>query len=248
MANNFQMSSLPPNYLWGFNLTYLNKSQISISPGYGRDNGDNSNIVNNEMIVLDVEKNGINGLDSGSLKKTLYNIFIISSQSGFKKTAAIASLSNNNPYLPEDYDSFRLIGFVSTDNIFFDPNDKRLVTFYQYGNGNDRTFYYGDNLLLQEPKTTFTTVDISSLIPFINNSLLIIEVLYTPSAVGNSAKFTNSISDFEYEIYGIAENVMQMDSLTLPIIVNNNLVSFKYKVSSSLDQIFSGIFYYSISI
>lgn len=131
-------NSWPPGYINGLKLTWsdpTNGQQITISPGKCVDSLGAFNINSPDPLIIDITVSGDLGLDTGSYStSTWYAIYLIEG-GGF--VSAIFSASFTSPDLPVGYTKFRLIGTSRSATI-----GTILMTFFQFGNSNERTYYW----------------------------------------------------------------------------------------------------------
>lgn len=142
--------SSPPSYLSGFLVSVASSSTTSIivqaGAGCSQDNTSMTMLLN-QPVRVDSTKNGLNGLDVGTLvANRWYNVFVISSEDAQFPTGCLLSLGRVAPVsLPQHYIHFRRIGTVRTrfDLTFFTMQQENLgrrrTTFFA-GNATDRNF------------------------------------------------------------------------------------------------------------
>ncbi len=236
--------NLPPLHISGVNLTFINSSTLNILPGQLRDSSNRFDIVINEIITISSAISGINGIDAGIIQPNkCYNIFIISASNGSKSPSAVLSLSEI-PNLPSTYDLFRKIGICHTDD------GSNLINFYQTGNNGDRViiFTLPPIILNSGHATTFTSLDLSSLLPTSPSEFLInLFVVYIPQTAGNSL-FIKSPSMIAPNY--IERGVIAGQEQDEQAIVLTNLVSGKptidYRVTNAADA--ASLALYSVNI
>ncbi len=152
---------LPTGYVTGLFISDNSVSLKAISAGSCRDDSDTEDLIfSGENVNIAVS--GVGGLDTGSeASNTWYAIFIIGG--GGNSEAPLLSLSATSPTLPGTYTLQRRIGWVRNDG---------SSNFLEYGiTGNIDRFYLWREVLTEirilnnGSATSFTNVDLSSLVP-----------------------------------------------------------------------------------
>lgn len=189
--------------------------------------------------------NGLNGLDTGSLAASkIYNVFVISDETGFQPTGLILSLAAA-PALPSSsapggYNIYRRIGRVTTDG------SSHFVVFYQTGNGVARSMVYDSPISVTVPSsgapTTFAAVDLSAAVPAVVNSIAILNASYNPATAStNRANLRPTGSAVAFGsapviIGGSANGVAQLfPSFTMPVGVASAKAEIDAQVSNGSD-------------
>ena len=214
MANpqiqNDPVYSLPHLYISGLNISAASTTVLAIAPGQARDSSDNidmpvgfPNLQGNVLptpaaslqslpIFVSSLVNGANGLDTGAIAaSTNYAVWLIGDSRGYKPVAGLLSLySNAFPLLPLGYDSYRLLGFANTDA------SKHFLVGQIVQAGNAPGFFLQPevSVLSGGNATSFTGIDLSATIPdnqvaLPDTVILILDVTFTPAAVGDVVQF-----------------------------------------------------------
>lgn len=191
--------------IYGMLPAYESATTIAISAGQCRDSKNVMDIViggvtpfgqqsNSEFVLLNVSKNGLNGLDQGEvIASTVYSIYAIADSSGKNMPGGIISLDSSFPILPRGYDSYRLVGFFVTDT------GAQIIPFAAFGIGNERFFQYltSQVVLTDGSATAPTFLSFDSFVPKLTNGYYIpsnnrvfsiakIVANYVPAAAGNT--------------------------------------------------------------
>lgn len=182
-VQNNPVINLPFLYKYGLKLTNfdVNSQKLFLGPGMCRDA---NNIVDIELgysnvenqvgpenpLTIDCTINGANGLDQGSLAaSTMYSIFMIADSRYYSTSSALVTLASNKiPLIPVGYDSYRLIGYWSTDS-----SANFNIGSYQ-GIGNDMIFWYNGTytkVLNAGNATSTTPIDLTPYVPPIDGNL-----------------------------------------------------------------------------
>lgn len=265
MANaqiqNDPVYSLPYLYISGLDLSVASTKIIAIAPGQARDSNDVidmpvgfQNLQGNVYpatqysnykppLLVNAQVNGINGLDQGSLAaSSQYAVYLIGDSRGYLPVAGIMSLASNAyPLLPLGYDSYRLLGFASTNassNFVFSTNPVQMM--------NAASAYYlsGSSAALSGGNSTsFAGVDLNSYVPLgtLPNVIVQLLVTYIPASVGSFVQFRPTGSSATAGLVTIsaqAAGVAQTQYIQVVCGVNGSShTSLDYKVSSSSDSL-----------
>jgi len=138
----------------------------------------------NSTTVIDATKNGINGLDQGTLQpNTVYAVSAIGDSSGRNPAAAICCKEVNDPVMPYGYDCVAALGVMITDA------SAHFLPCYYLG-VYERTFFYASpqpTSVINGNATTYTSIDLSSLIWLaLSGANIYVRIEYTPASAGNS--------------------------------------------------------------
>jgi hypothetical protein len=206
---NDPIINLPNLYKNGLVLTYGDATHLSLGAGNCRDSNNTidinlgySNVENETVsapIILNMNVNGVNGLDTGTLTSSrMYNIFVIADSRYYQPVGCIASLSAV-PLLPAGYDSYRLIGFWPTNDV------TSLSQGYYSAQGNNLTFNYDSQQIVLTAGTSNITavVDVSAVVPS-GISQVIVGTLsyYTGGTLGNALNLYNhNNTNTNYVVY-----------------------------------------------
>jgi len=248
--------TIPNNPIVNSGLLYINGLQISdttdsstltkklfLMPGMARNSTNIADITLSSTITMDGEQVGANGTDANPLiASTFYAVYVIGDSTGYKPTGGIFSLSPNAPAIPAGYDMFRRIGWILTDS------SANILPFWQYGNAQDRTYYYdnGINALVGGVSTTFVPVNLSPSVPPISTEVLF-QVAYTASVATHIAKFitfgsgspSSLISTFGYGVAAIQNGMLTVPAQLQSAGVNPSIL-YKVEAGDALTLITSG--------
>lgn len=253
--------ALPFLYISGLDLSVASTKIIAIAPGQARDSNDIidmpvgfSNLQGNVVpaiqyqnyqspLLVNAQTNGVNGLDQGSLAaSTQYAVYLIGDSRGYKDVAGIMTLSSNaSPLMPSGYDSYRLLGFVSTNastNFVFATNPVQLMK-------NASAYYLSgaSAALSGGTSTSFAEVDLNSYVPLASLPNVIVQLLvtYIPSSAGSYAQFRPADSSATTNLVTIsAQSAGIAQTQYIQVIAGPNGSShtaLDYKVSSSSDSL-----------
>jgi hypothetical protein len=252
---------LPFLYIQGLNISVAGPRVLAIAPGQARDSTDNidmpvgfpnlQGIVYPPILDLNYQQPlfinanivGANGLDSGVIAASSnYLVYLIGDSGGYKPVAGLLSLySNPYPLLPEGYDSYRLLGFASTD----------ASSNFVIATANIRNYAYAKSYYLQPEvsvlasgnATVYTAVDLSAAIPTTTDVGVIayLDVIFTPAAIGDVVQLRptggGSGANNVVTISGIAAGVPQRQFQQVLCGVLAGVPSIDYRVSSASDSV-----------
>lgn len=141
----------------------------------------------NVVTVVNGNVNGLNGLDVGNTISTgsWYYIYAIGDSSSKNPNGYILSLSGSIPTLPGGYDVYRLIGYIRASFAFAEFSE-----FYVNGAGNARFLWFKDvvGVLTDGSSTTNALVNLSAVVPPIDNILVTMNVVFTANTAGDSVQ------------------------------------------------------------
>lgn len=235
---NLPVEALPFLYISGLNLSVASTTVMALAPGQARDSNDNIDIPVDEPLFLNSAVVGYNGLDQGTLAaSTNYVVYLIADSSNKKPVGGIISLASNAyPLLPFGYDSYRMIGFVSTNGATeFDAatvlNTSSSMAFY---------LQPATSVLSGGNATTFTNIDMTPPIPDDPFTIAILDVVFTPAAVGDNVQFRpdgSAATAGLVTIVGRVAGIPQIDRVQVIVGITGTDAIVEYKVSSASDSV-----------
>ena len=247
-----------PQYISGLNISVASNTVIAIAPGQARDSLDNIDMpvgypnyigsiispsvpVNcNGVLFINSAVVGPNGLDQGVLAASSnYLVYLIADSRNFKPVAGLLSLySNQYPLLPAGYDSFRLLGALSTSGAT------------AFTAASVLNYAYQKSYFLQPPvsvlsggnATTFTAIALTTPIPTTTDPFVIayLDVTFIPANIGDVVQFRptgSSATSGLATIVGLAAGVAQTQCIAVMTGVSAGQPSIDYKVSVSGDSV-----------
>ena len=183
---------------------------------------------------------GVNGLDHGTLAaSTNYCIYAIADSTNKLQPAGLLTLQSNAfPLIPLGYDSFRLIGFVTTDSsAHFDPTTVLNAAF-------EKGYYVSPpvSVLSGGNATSFTAIDLSTAIPTTSDPFVIalLAVTFIPLAAGDTVQFRPTGSTATANLVTITGNlagVAQTNYIAVNCGVGSTKPEIDYKVTVSGDSV-----------
>jgi hypothetical protein len=191
---------------------------------------------------LDATKNGVNGLDTGSLGASkIYEVHIIGNPILGSTVATLLTLQGSTPLLPYGYSVFRRIGYAVTNG------SSQFINFFTYGSGNSRTYLYGipsATAITAGNATTFTAVDVSDFVPQVDGFNVLVTADFTGGAAGrflDLQKFGNGSAGNMVRIASqVTSVVLHAPQVEIPNTVDTddaNKCKILYKVANSGDAV-----------
>lgn len=255
---NDPIYSLPHLYISGMNISVASTTILAIAPGQARDSNDNIDMpvgfpglqgntvpatlpVNyRPPVFINTAIVGAGGIDAGVLAaSSSYCVWLIGDSRGYLPVAGILSLySNAMPLLPLGYDSYRLLGFVTTSAGTAFQAASVLNT------SSSKAFYLQPAVaeVSGGNATSFTAVDLASSIPTTTAPFVIAYLLvtFTPSAAGSNVQFRPTGSTATARLATISALVAgapQQQYLQVMCGVSGGQPSIDYKVSAAGDSV-----------
>lgn len=170
-------------YASGCQMLWIGNRSIAVMPGKMRNSTDINDIVVNDILVLNGNGLGLNGIDVGTIAaSTRYYVYLIFDPSFSQPTGVTFSLSPFFPALPFNYGLYRYIGFLITDS------SANFQLFYQNGNSNLRQYQWdsGIPVLNLGSEVTFTEVPLSAALPAQRITTMYAKYSYTTTVDGRS--------------------------------------------------------------
>lgn len=250
-VQNLPVEQLPFLYVSGMNISVASNTVIAIAPGQCRDQFDNIDIPVQSAQYINSAVNGANGLDQGTLAaSTNYLIFEIADSKNKLPNAGLLTLQSNvAPLIPYGYDSFRLLGFVSTNS----------STHFTSASVLNAAFYKGYflqpavSVLSGGNATSFTAIDLSSAIPTTTDPFVIAlcSVTFIPAAAGDTVQFRPTGSSATSNlpvITGVAAGVAQTQNIALNCGVGSSKPEVDYEVTASGDSVSISVYGYYVTL
>lgn len=269
MANpqvqNEAIYALPHLYVQGLQISAATPTAatvVCVAPGAARDSTNSIDMVvglqnyfgiDNPAVLfsgyqpglfINSAVNGANGLDTGTIAaSTSYAIYLIGDSRLYNNTAAVLSLTSNTaPLLPSGYDSYRLIGFWSTDSsshfVYATTKPQNIAGLLTYYNSPAVSVLSGGTA------TSFTAMDLTtnSAIPTttLPNIIVTMLVTFTPVAVGDTVQFRptgSSATGGLATITGAVAGIAQSQYIQVIAGVGSSKPEIDYKVTSSSDAV-----------
>jgi hypothetical protein len=230
-------------YVNGLGISKTAAKQITMQLGAARDSTNTNDIILGTTasvpvaapIVINGATVGANGVDVAAIiLNKFYAVYLIGDSTDHNASAGLLSLNATTPSLPSGYDMYRRVGWILTDG------SANILLFWQYANGNSRTYYYdvGISELSGGTSTSYAPVDLSTAVPPIATEVLAL-ITFTANGATDIAHFlpfgstaTNGIVEFGY---GVA--AAQVGMATIPCQLNAAAPTIQYKVTSGSDAL-----------
>lgn len=231
-------SSYTPSYIQNLNLTWDQATGHKIDIGTGKciDSKDSYDIINTSVITGDIRTTGLNGIDAGVfIADRWYYVYILADSNAVNPNGMVFSLSQTVPVLPTGYDKYRRLGVVRSET----SAGNFIVSFFQYGKYNTRTYYYDEGVPFviitgTGNDTTATILDWSPRIPPTSNEA---GVVY--NFTGTNVKQSFTLPSVEFKT-GIQQTILPATTANvanyMTIRVDNNQQTY-YKVSNATAKV-----------
>lgn len=217
-------------YVNGLALTRTAAKTMTVAAGAARNSSNINDILLPALVTINGLQVGANGVDIAVLvASSMYAVYLIGDSTQYNDTAAILSLNTSAPSLPGGYDMYRRIGWVLTDS------SANLLQFWQYGEGQERTYYYDVAIseLSAGAATTFTAIDLATSVPPIVTDV-IFKALFTPDGATEVAEFLpfGSVATSGNVVFGYGVAGAQQGMVTVPCQLDSGVPKVLYKVAS----------------
>ncbi len=249
-VQNDSVIRLPNLYKYGLSISNFSATskKLIVSDGMCRDSNNAVDIEVGSELTLDGSVNGANGLDSGTIAvNKMYAIYVIADSRYNLLVAGLISLaSNETPTIPKNYDSYRLIGYWSTNGT---PN---FYYGHYQGTGNDLIFWYGGtyNIILSAGNaTSLTDVYLDAFVPPVDNTLAVITAEFIPASSGNYCRIGSPVSlAADFFQYGQVDGIKIVSQLSVNSQISSGVIAIQYMVSNAADGLSAWIngFYCSV--
>jgi hypothetical protein len=192
-------------------------------------------------MVINSANVGLNGIDTGVVAdSTLYVVWLIADPQHLKPTGCMISLSYTQPLMPFGYSAFALIGYVATD-----PSGHFLKGYWTDTNTTSRLFMYDApqaSPITAGTSTAYANVNLTGLVPLVNNLPVWIASTYTPNAAGDTLHLQpgNATGNSIVIAGQVAHVVVTSNSLVMAqdvVIASVNSPVINYEVSSGSDSV-----------
>ena len=187
MANYRSYAQAPTPYVYGLGLANnatTPTTALDVAVGSILDSTKTFQMNLNDALVVNAANVGVNGLDTGALAaSTVYYVYLIGGTSSGNVPAGLIS-ALDTPYLPFGYDIYAKIGYVVTG-----AGSTFLKGYWTDDLSSWRTFMFDApqaTSVVAGSAVAYTTVDLSTLVPAIDNTPVIFNVLLTPAAVADT--------------------------------------------------------------
>lgn len=229
-------------YVWGYNLSWVSTTSISVGAGVARANNSGFAIENNDALTISTSNIGVaNGFVQaiGNLTTpTAMSVLVLGDSSGANSPCALVVNGAAWEQLIQDlgYDSYRRIG------IAFLNASEQFIQFAQAGKSNERIYNLAESplILSAQNQTSETAVDMGIGVDYLPAKIdtALVQVLYTPNSAANilsivPANLTGTVEPIRVKASGAAQVIQNVE-----VVVNElfNVAEFDYKVGNSSDS------------
>jgi hypothetical protein len=236
----FPYGSFLPDYANGLaisnNATTPN-TKLDVATGTILDSTGTFQIGLDEAVTINAATVGLNGIDTGALAaSTVYAVYIVCDPVSLQPSGAMISLSYTQPYLPEGYGFFALIGFVTTNS-----SSQFLKGYWTAGNDTRRTFVYDAPIataVTAGNATSFTAVTLTAFVPAVDNTPVSVAYAFTPGAASRTLNLTpaNGVGN-AVTITGQVTSVVISGNASVFSKLASGVPEIDYKVANSGDAV-----------
>lgn len=183
-------------------------------------------------VTIDATKNGLNGLDTGSLAASkLYYVYVIADPQAYNTPGCMISLSST-PLLPYGYSAYAVIGYVATG-----AGSTFLKGYWTDDKSSLRTFMYDApqaTAITAGNATSYTAIDLSAFVPAVANTPVFVDSALTPSAASQTLKLQPAAGTGDMVTLTGQVNAVVVSSQDLVIAtLASSLPKINYKVSNA---------------
>lgn len=235
----FPYSSFIPYYTNGLGISNdatTPNTKLDVAIGTCVDSTGTFQIALTAPVVINAANTGLNGIDTGTFAaSTMYNVFLIADPVTLQPSGCMISAAAI-PLLPFGYSAYALIGHAATDaSIHFLPG------YWSAGNGRNRLFMYDApqaTAITAGNATTYTAVDLTALVPLVDNLPVWVYSAFTPGAASRTLSMQ--------PVGGTGAAVTITGQVTSVVVSTNNLMFAKiatakpeiaYKVANAGDAV-----------
>ncbi len=199
-------------------------------------------------VTINAATNGLNGLDTGSFTASkVYAVHLVCDPVTQQVAGCMISLSATAPLLPFGYSAFALIGYAVSDaSVHFLPG------YWTAGNTSNRLFMYDApqaTAITAGNATSYTAVDLVTLVPTVDNLPVWIASAFTPGAASRTLKLqpTGATGD-AITVTGQVTSVVVTSNSYLLAKLSSSLPKVSYKVANSGDAVALNVAGYNFNI
>jgi len=218
-------------YVNGLDVSYNSPLKISVAAGQCRDSSNTIDIKIDSPVVVNLDVNGINGLDVGTRNgSTWYYLYAVGSSTNMDVPGIMASASYDAPYLSLSYDSYRLIGAVRTNS------GGSILKFVSIGSNNYRKVFWSIEaaaalVLNAGTSTTYASASLAALVPSMSR-IAMLKAVYSPQAAGDKF-FVRPTGSAIVELQSYAGNVATQPSAIQLVVNTDSYQSIDYHVTGT---------------
>lgn len=231
-----QIVNQPFLYVNNFPIAVASNTTLTVGAGICRDSTNTFDMELTSTITINAAANGLNGLDTGTFAASkVYAVYVITDPYSGNPAGAMISLSLTAPTMPFGYGAFRLVGYAITDSsIHFLPA-------YIAGNNNYRQFVFDApqaTAVTAGNATSYTAVNLSALVPAVDNTPVSIAYAFTPGAASRTFNLTpGNATGNALTITGQVTSVVVSNLATVMAKVTAGIPEVDYKVANSGDAV-----------
>ena len=190
----------------------------------------------NTTTTIDAATNGINGLDTGTLAASrVYAVYVVADIQGANTTGAVVSRAapSVGPTMPVGYSAYRLVGYMVTDA------SAHFLPMYTAGTGSNRLAMFDApqaTSITAGNATSYTAIDLSTLVPAVDNLPVYINSAFTPGAASRVLNLQSSgATGDQIVITGQVNAVVNSNQSMIVAKLVSSAPKVSYKVSNAGD-------------
>lgn len=227
-TRSYPYGSFLPYYTNGLGITNnatTPNTKLDIAIGTTMDSTGTFQLSLDTAVTINAATTGLNGLDTGTFAaSTVYRVFLVCDPVTLSTAGAMISASST-PTLPTGYSAYALIGHATTDSsVHF------LKGYWSTGNARPRLFMYDApqaTAITAGAATSYTAIDLSALVPAVDNLPVWISSAFTPGAASRTLKLQPT---------GATGDAVTITGQVTSVVVSSNSFLFA-KLSSSLPKV-----------
>ncbi len=221
----------PSLYVNGMVPSKASNTTLSISAGRVRDNTNSYDIIINTTKTINTAHTGLNGLDTGVLEASkVYYIWAVASTLSVGVPGYLLSLSTSAPVMPAYYDAKILVGVWITNG------STQFITARSIGTSSRREFVLDQDIQVLDNGTSTSLSAIAlALVPAFDNTIVTLDVEFTPATAGHKVSFTpfGSTATVMAEVVGNVASQISSGQLRVVSSLNSGVPSVLYINSAS---------------
>lgn len=206
-----------------------------------RDSTDAFDILLPSSVTINAAVNGVNGLDTGTFAASkCYAVFVISDSAGFNAPKGLISLSSSAPVMPTGYDILRRVGWAFSDG------STHFLKVWVCGTGSTRQYFFDEpvSAISGGTSATFLGVDLSNLVPAVDNLQVKLQLDLTPNAANDAGyvRAGGSSATNGAVMYGsvAAKKSSQELDVVAKLVTGAPTIEYKVTASGSLNALILG--------
>lgn len=241
MTNKVQIVNSSYSLIDSLSVSWASNTTLTLAAGTCRDSTNKFDIALTAAATINAAVVGANGIDTGTFAASkCYAVFVIDDTSKANTPKGLISLSATAPTLPGGYDVFRRVGWAFSDG------STHFLLVYQAGNGSTRQYFFDAPVSAVSAGTsaTFLAVDLSQLVPAVDNLPIRLQLDLTPNAANDAGyiRAGGSSATNGVVMYGsvAAKKSSQEANVLAKLVTAAPTIEYKVTASGSLNALIVG--------